>query len=360
MLIGATHFWQGGALHGNIGLELANTRITAIRALGDDTPDISAHLVTAPFTDLQVNGGGGVMVNSQPTPDGLRAIAAAHHRLGTGTILPTVITDSADIIEAAGEAALAVMDDPRIGGLHIEGPHIAPERRGTHAPKHIRPLDDTTVGLVERLRARGLRVMITLAPELANPGLFARLVGSGAVVSGGHSAATAAQTRAALGAGLGCFTHLYNAMPPMASRAPGILGAALDTDVPAGIIVDGIHVDWTMLRIALRRPGPTFVVSDAMATVGGPDHFTLYGQTIAVKDGALFNSEGSLAGAHIDMRTSLANLVTHVGLPLAKALPMVDDIPRRVMGLPPATIGVGTATRDILALSNRFEVLSTL
>ncbi|MDB6178265.1 N-acetylglucosamine-6-phosphate deacetylase [Paracoccus sp. Z330] len=341
-------------------IEIANGKVAAFRPLGNDTADLQVGLISPQFVDLQVNGGGGVMVNSQPTPDGLRAIAAAHRSCGTGAILPTVITDSHDVIEAAAEAALATQGEPGLAGLHIEGPHLATERRGTHDAARIRPLDLKTVSLVERLRAANLPVMITLAPELADPDLFARLVASGAIVSGGHTQATAEETRTALDRGLGCFTHLYNAMPPMTSRAPGILGAALNSDAHAGIIVDGIHVTWDMIRIALRarpRKGLTFAVSDAMATVGGPNHFNLYGQKIFVRDGALINAEGSLAGAHIDLVKSLANLVNHVGLPLDEAIEMVCDIPCRVMGLPAPALPLGCAVTDLNILTNDFRKL---
>jgi len=361
MLIGTDHLWQNGLLVNDLGLTVANGRIERIAPLGEATPDYRAHLVCPPFTDLQVNGGGGVMVNSDPSPEGLVAVAQAHRRCGTGTILPTVITDRFEVIEAAAHAALTQKNHPLIGGLHIEGPHISPQRRGTHNAAHIRPLDDATVTLVEAMRAKGLRVLLTLAPEHASADLLARLVACGTLVSGGHSAATAEQTYAALDAGLGCFTHLYNAMPPMTSRAPGMLGAALNSAVYAGIIVDGIHVNWDMVRVALRaRPAPntTFAVSDAMATVGGPDSFTLYGQSIAVREGALINAEGSLAGAHIDLRQSLSNLVGAVGLTLTEAMPMVTDTPRRAIGLPRQSIGRGTLLSDTLALSDSFDLLS--
>ena len=360
MLIGTDFLWQDGVLKSDLGLTVANGKIERIASLGEATPDHHAHLVCPPFTDLQVNGGGGVMVNNDPTPEGLVAVAQAHRRCGTGTILPTVITDRFEVIEAAAYAALAQKNHPLIGGLHIEGPHISPQRRGTHDAAHIRPLDEATVTLVEAVRAKGLRVLLTLAPEHASTDLLARLVACGALVSGGHSTATAEQTYAALAAGLGCFTHLYNAMPPMTSRAPGILGAALNSAAYAGIIVDGIHVSWDMVRIALRaRPAPNliFAVSDAMATVGGPDSFTLYGQTIAVREGALINAEGSLAGAHIDLRQSLSNLVGAVGLTLKEALPMVSDTPRRAIGLPRQSMGQGTPLRDILTLADNFDLL---
>jgi len=363
MLIAVRHIWLDQRIQHDVAVICAAGRIAEIRPLAQDTPDAWVHLATPLLTDLQVNGGGGVMVNTAPTAQGMLAVAQAHHALGTGTILPTVITDAADVIAAAGAAALQVMDDPRIGGLHIEGPHIAPARRGTHSAAHIRPLDQTTVTLVSGLRRAGLPVMITLAPETAAPDLLEALVATGAVVSAGHSAATAAETALALDRGVSCFTHLYNAMPPMTSRAAGIVGAAIGSNAYAGIIADGVHVSWDMLRIAFRarpRPDLMFAVSDAMATVGGPDHFTLYGKRIEVKGGMLINDEGALAGAHLDLRQSLANLVDHVGLSLDQAVPMVSDIPRRVMGLAPFGITLGGNVEDILWMDESFARISLL
>ncbi|GGL61706.1 N-acetylglucosamine-6-phosphate deacetylase [Wenxinia marina] len=362
-LIRPVGLWTGGRLLERREVVVERGRVAEVRDVTRAAADLSPVLLAPALTDLQVNGGGGVMLNSDPTPEGLAAIVAAHRRLGTGGLLATVITDLPEVTEAAAEAVMAAMPAlPGLLGLHIEGPHIAVERKGTHDPARIRPLDLRTVELVERLRAADVPVMITLAPELADPALLRRLAASGAVVSAGHSAATAEEAEAGLANGVTCFTHLYNAMPPMASRAPGILGAALVSDAYAGIIVDGIHSRWDMVKIALRarpRRGLTFAVSDAMATVGGPDHFTLYGQTIHVKDGALVNAEGSLAGAHIDMVGSLANLVRHVGVPLAEAVAMCTDVPRRVIGLPPQEIGPGTALADLIALDDDLTLMET-
>ena len=358
MLIAARSVWSGGRLVPDLRLHVQNGAVTELVSGGDATPDLTVDLLAPALTDLQVNGGGGVMINADPTPDGFRAVAAAHRGLGTGAILPTVITDLPEVLEQAAEAALAVRGEPGQLGLHIEGPHIAPERRGTHDPAHIRPLDERTVRVVERLREGGVAVMITLAPELCDPALIGRLAASGAVVSAGHSAADADQARAAFAAGIGCVTHLYNAMPPMTSRAPGLLGVALNAEVYAGIIVDGIHVCWDMVRVALRarpRLGLTFAVSDAMATVGGPESFTLYGREIAVRGGALVNAEGSLAGAHIDMATSLRNLVREVGLPPAEALAMCSDVPRACLSLPPQEIGAGSRLGDLVAFDAAYQ-----
>lgn len=361
MRIIAEHIWTGGRLHGRSALHHDGAQITAIEPHpGGGQADV--HLALPLLTDLQVNGGGGVMLNSDPTPEGMRAIAAAHRGLGTGGILPTVITDTPEVMQAAAEAALACHGQDGILGLHIEGPHINPARKGTHDARHIRPLDEATLAVLRRLRAADVPVLLTLAPELAAPAMMRQIRDLGVVISAGHSAATAAEAAAGMANGVSMFTHLFNAMPPMLSRDPGIVGAAILSDGYCGFIADGIHVSWEALRIAIAarpRPDRMFIVSDAMATVGGPDHFTLYGQDIAVRDGALVNAAGSLAGAHIDMRTSLHNLHRFAGLPLAQIIPMATEIPRAAMGLPAAPEPAsGTALRDLLWLDAAFEIVA--
>jgi N-acetylglucosamine-6-phosphate deacetylase len=267
----------------------------------------------------------------------MQTIAAAHRRFGTVALMPTVITDAAAVLERAVEAALQARGDAGIAGLHIEGPHIDPARKGTHAPEHVRPFEPRTLEHVRRLRAAGVAVMVTLAPEAVTAAQIAALAATGAVVSLGHTDATAEATRAALAAGASCFTHLFNAMSPMLNRAPGVTGAAINSTAHAGIICDGIHVADEMVGLALRaRPLPDrmFLVSDAMATVGGPDSFTLYGRTIRLRDGRLVNAEGSLAGAHTTMAASLQRLIRVVGVAPDAALRMATSIPAAVAGQP--------------------------
>jgi N-acetylglucosamine-6-phosphate deacetylase len=294
-------------------------------------------ILTPGFVDLQVNGGGGVLLNQTPTPEGMAAIARAHRRLGTAAILPTLITDAPDVLDRAASAAIAAKGQKGIAGLHIEGPHISHPRRGTHAERFIRPLDARTLDIVGSLRAHGVTVLITLAPEACAPGQIAALAAMGAVVSIGHSDTTADHVRTAIAEGAGCFTHLFNAMSPLLHRAPGVVGAALNSHVPAGIICDGIHVADELVGLAIRaRPAPDlmFLVSDAMPTVGGPDRFRLYDMDLHLEDGRLVNTEGSLAGAHVTMADSVARLVATVGVPLETALRMAVTIPARVIGAP--------------------------
>ncbi|WP_194096351.1 N-acetylglucosamine-6-phosphate deacetylase [Marivivens aquimaris] len=357
MLITPEFTFLDGRLKTGLGIETADGKVKRIfetQASGDQSP----FLFMPGCHDLQVNGGGGVMLNGSPTADALRTMQKAHASLGTTAILPTVITDTAEVIDAAADAAIEVKGEAGQLGLHIEGPHLAIERRGTHKPEFIRPLNETTVRTVERLRHAGVTVVLTLAPELADRDLMGRMVAAGAILAAGHSAATAAQAREGLDNGISCFTHIYNAMPPMLSRAPGILAAALLSEGYCGLIADGIHVDWDMVRIALAaRPkaGLTYLVSDAMATVGGPDHFVLYGQKIFVRDGALVNAEGSLAGAHIDMVTSIANLHRKADVPLETAIAMATDVPRAAIGLKPQRIGAGAALADFITLDEHLK-----
>ena len=352
-LIAADLAWHGGTLREGLALDIRKGVIARVRPLGGDTPDRRVHLAMPGATDLQVNGGGGVLFNTDPTPEGIARIRAAHRGLGTHAILPTVITDAPEVMEAAAAAMIASRGAPGIAGIHIEGPHIAPDRAGTHDPRHIRPLDGRTMAVLRRLRGAGVRVLLTLAPERADPALLAEARALGVTLSAGHSSAGYVESLAAFASGVGMVTHLFNAMPPLHHRAPGLAAAAILSDAFVGMIGDGIHVDWPMLRLALAarpRTDRCFLVSDAMPTVGGPDRFDLYGRTIAVRDGRLVNAEGALAGAHVDMITSLRRLHRDAGIPLDRCIPMATDIPRAAMGLPTLGIEAGTAAAAILAL----------
>lgn len=360
MLIAAGRLWSDGALRDGLAVESDGTHVTALRPLGRDTPDLRVPVLMPGCTDLQVNGGGGVLFNADPTAGGLAAIAAAHRRLGTVAILPTLITDAPEVMEAAAAAVIAAKGLPGIVGIHLEGPHIAPERRGTHDARFIRPLDDRTMAVLRRLRTEDIPVLLTLAPELADPALLRQAAALGVTLSAGHTMASAAQTRAGLENGVRMFTHLYNAMPPMTSRAPGVVAAAILSDAFIGLICDGIHVSGEALALALAaRPQPDrcFIVSDAMPTVGGPDHFTLYGMDIHVRDGALVNAEGALAGAHIDMVGSIGRLVALTGTAPERAIAMATDIPRRAMGLTPLAVAPGTRMGDLIVLDDDLRLL---
>ncbi len=315
-------------------------RIVGSRTTLCDRPDAGPvwtlpGILSPGFVDLQVNGGGGVLFNACPTASGARAIARAHRTTGTTSILPTLISDAADVMEKAVVAILQAHGTEGIIGIHLEGPHISVARRGTHARQHVRPLDAATLGLVARLRGDGIPVMLTVAPEACAPGQISALVRQGVVVAIGHTDATAERVRQALGEGAQTFTHLFNAMSQMQNREPGVVGAAINSQAFCSFICDTIHVAPEMLQLAIRaRPVPDrmILVSDAMPTVAGPDHFDLYGQNIGLHDGRLLNAEGNLAGAHVTMLQSVRNTIDLLGRTPAEALRMAITNPARLMG----------------------------
>ena len=286
------------------------------------------------FIDTQVNGGGGVLFNDDPSPRGIAAIAAAHRRFGTTAMLPTLLSDTPEKMQAAREAIEAVTGiDPSVIGLHYEGPFLSPEKAGVHDRGMLRRPEPGDVDLLGPLR-NGV-ILVTLAPEQVPEGYIAQLAGAGVRVSFGHSMATYAQTRAALDEGLTGFTHLFNAMRPLASREPGPIAAALDEpDAWFGMIVDGKHVAPAMLRMALRGASSAMLVTDAMPPVGGSSaSFRLYGQRITVRDGTCTTADGTLAGSVLDMASAVRNCVRMLDLPLAEALPLASTVPAAFLGI---------------------------
>lgn len=357
--ITADQVFDGRDLHQNAGLRIVDGVVRELGHALQPTARLNG-LVSPGFVDLQVNGGGGALFNTTPTPDGIATIVAAHRRGGTTWVMPTVISDAPEVLDAAAAAIRAVGQMPGVIGLHIEGPHISPARRGTHAGRYVRPLDDRTMAIVADLRAADVAVMITLAPEAATLAQIAALAGLGAIVSLGHTNATAAEIAAALKAGATCGTHLFNAMSPMLGREPGAVGAIINADCYAGIICDGEHVADSMVGLAVRaRPVPdrTFLVSDAMPTVEGPSSFKLYGQDIMLKDGRLVNAEGSLAGAHVTQAQGVKRLVGMAGVPLNTALRMATSIPAGCVGRPEIAQLIGCPLSDLILLAPDLDLI---
>jgi N-acetylglucosamine-6-phosphate deacetylase len=299
--------------------------------------DLGGCLLLPGFVDTQVNGGGGVLFNAEPSVAAIRAIGRAHRRFGTTGFLPTLISDDLDVVARALEAVRSAMDAgvPGVLGIHIEGPYLNVARKGVHNSKKLRGLDESAIGLLTSLD-RG-RTLVTLAPEMTTPGIISKLSSAGVVVSAGHTNATYGEIRAALGHGLTGFTHLFNAMSQLTARAPGVVGAALeDPESWCGIIVDGRHVDPAVLRIALRckRHDRFMLVTDAMPSVGAAEKsFSLQGRMISVADGVLVDEEGTLAGSDTDMATTVRNAIALLGLELPEAARMASRYPAEFLGL---------------------------
>ncbi len=319
-------------------LTTASGRIAAIGGgVSGAVVDLGGDYLAPGFIDTQVNGGGGVLFNDQPTVDAIAAIGAAHARYGTTGFLPTLISDDVAVIARA----MTAVDDaiaqgvPGVLGIHVEGPFINALRKGIHNPDKFRRLTQESIALLCSLK-RG-RTLVTLAPELCRPGEIARLVAGGVIVSAGHTDADYATMKNALAEGVTAFTHLFNAMSPMAHRAPGVVGAALDDrDSYCGIIIDGHHVDPVVARIAMRaRPIDRFMlVTDAMPTVGSvTKSFMFEGQMIHVRDGVCVGPDGTLAGSDLDMATAVRNTVEMVGIDLEQAVVMATHAPASLLGI---------------------------
>ncbi|WP_286829650.1 MULTISPECIES: N-acetylglucosamine-6-phosphate deacetylase [Kordiimonas] len=303
----------------------------------DEVFDITGHKLVPGFIDTQVNGGGGVLLNDAPTVEGIRKIAEAHRAYGTTSMLPTLISDDLNVVAQAIEAVDAAIEVgvPGIIGIHIEGPFLSGARKGIHDADKFRTLDADAVKLLSSLKFG--KTLVTLAPECTTPDMVRRLVGAGVIVAAGHTAASYEETMAAIKAGLTGFTHLHNAMTPMTSRAPGVVGAALDSRMTfAGIIADGFHVHGASLRTALYAKGADqlMLVTDAMPSVGAKEkNFTLQGLPITVENGRCTGPDGTLAGSDLDMASAVRNAVALMGVPLDTASRMASRSPARFLGL---------------------------
>jgi N-acetylglucosamine-6-phosphate deacetylase len=305
---------------------------------GIETVDATGQFLVPGFIDLQVNGGGGVMLNDRQDVEGIRTICTAHAQFGTTALLPTLITDTFEIRAKAIAAGLQAKADgvPGFLGLHLEGPHLSVARKGAHDPALIRPMDAADLDALLTCKGAFDAMMITVAPENTTVEHVAALAAAGFVVSIGHTDSGYTTVAAYADAGARTVTHLFNAMSPLGHREPGVVGAALDRgDLFAGIIADGFHVDPVSMGIALRAkagPGRIFIVTDAMSTIGSDQTgFTLNGREIFRKDGRLTLADGTLAGADIDMLSSVRFVHEKLGLPLDEALRMASAYPAEAM-----------------------------
>jgi N-acetylglucosamine-6-phosphate deacetylase len=338
--VAARCVFDGARLHDNSAVIIDGDRIAAVVARADvpaampvdDLPD-DAWLAPG-FIDIQVNGGGDVLFNDAPSPQAIRTIVAAHRRFGTTALLPTLISDSPEKMEAALVAVDALAHEPGVLGIHLEGPFLSPHKAGVHDPRAIRRPTSADLAMLTAPR-RGV-MLLTVAPEELPAQFIARLIGSrpNVRVALGHSMATYQQTRTAMAEGLSGFTHLFNAMRPLDSREPGPIAAALETaDAWYGLIVDGIHVAPAMLRLALRGAGHPILVTDAMPPVGGSrSSFVLNGDTIVVADGRCARADGTLAGACLDMASAVRNCVRLLDVPLTQALRFASTHPAEFLG----------------------------
>lgn len=347
-IIAGARIFDGDDFHDQHALVCENGRIKAIvpnsdLAGCDDVAWVEGGLIVPGFIDVQVNGGGGELLNNNPSAETLARIASAHTLTGTTALLPTLITDTPEITHQAINATIEVASaKPEILGLHLEGPHLAPARHGAHLAALMRPISEDDLQRLCRAKERLPILHITLAAEQASPSQVARLVEAGVIVSLGHSDATSDEAQALFAAGARGVTHLFNAMSGLGHRSPGMVGAALDTGaIWCGIIADGHHVDPVALRIALRAkrgPGRLFYVTDAMALAGSRDtDFELNERVVRREPGAVCSrlvlEDGTLAGSDLDMASAVRFGVEALEISLPESLRMASTYPATYLGI---------------------------
>ena len=292
--------------------------------------DLGGGLLAPGFIDVQVNGGGGALMNDAPSAEVVARIAESHRRYGSVGVMPTLVTDSPEkmrtAIAAVREARRRL---PSVLGIHLEGPFLDPSRKGAHDASYIREIEPADIEMIASADCGA--VMLTLAPNRVRADVIRALAARGVLVSLGHSEATYEEAQAGLAAGARAFTHLFNAMSALQGRKPGMVGAALDSrEAFVGVIADGYHVHPASLRVAFAaKPHDRFMlITDAMPPAAdGPDTFLLQGRRVARIDGCLRLEDGTIAGSVLTMDEALRFSVRSIGLTLAEALAMASRTP---------------------------------
>ncbi|MDC9824124.1 N-acetylglucosamine-6-phosphate deacetylase [Devosia sp. ZB163] len=369
--ITGARIFDGAEWHDRMALVIEDGKVEGLIAADSPTDAIrvpaDGAMIVPGFLDLQINGGGGALLNETPTVEAIRTICTTFAQFGTTACLPTIVTDSVPVNEATIAAGIAAVEQgvPGFLGLHLEGPHLAVSRKGAHDPKLIRPMDESDLQRIVEARRRLPNLLITVAAETVGLEQISRLAAAGVTVSIGHSDGTYAQVKAAAEAGATMVTHLFNAQSQIGNREPGVVGAALDLpSLSAGLIADGIHVHPASIGIALRAkrgPGRIFLVTDAMSITGTDwTEFELTGQMAYRKDGALRLADGTLAGADLTMVDAIRYMHGTVGLSLDEVLRMASLYPAQALRIE-ATYGhlQRGARADFAILADDLAVRST-
>ena len=301
-----------------------------------ETQKLNGGILSPGFIDLQVNGGGGKLFNNSPDKDSLNTIIGAHQHFGTTSIMPTVISDSLNVLQKCTDTISdEINHNHSLLGIHIEGPFFNVKYRGVHQKQYINTINATYMSLFETLDK--FPVMLTLAPECISIKQLKSLKALGFKILAGHTDANYDQLEEAFKYGLDGFTHLFNAMGQISSREPGVVGSALDFDeASASIIVDLHHVHPSLINLSFKQKpkGKLFFVSDSMATINhGDPSFELYDEVVSEANGRIINSEGKLAGSSITQIDAIKNAYQKCNIPIDSAISMATLYPAEYIGV---------------------------
>ena len=297
---------------------------------------LNGGILSPGFIDLQVNGGGGKLFNNSPEKESLDEIIKAHQHFGTTSIMPTVISDSLNVLQrCTSTISNEINNNKSLLGVHIEGPFFNVKYRGVHQKQYINTINNDYLNLFESLQ--GFPVMLTLAPECISIKQLKHLKSLGFKILAGHTDASYDQLEEAIKYGLDGFTHLFNAMGQISAREPGVVGSALNfNNTAASIIVDLHHVHPSLIEMSYKQKpkGKLFFVSDSMATINhGEPSFELYDEVVSESNGRLINSEGKLAGSSITQIDAIKNAYTSCNITLNDAIAMATSYPAEYLGV---------------------------
>lgn len=351
---------------------IANGLIERVCPLAELPPEIEQRslngaVISPGFIDVQLNGCGGVQFNDTAeavTVETLEIMQKANEKSGCTSYLPTLITSSDDLMKQGIRVMreyLAKHPNQALG-LHLEGPWLNMVKKGTHNPNYVRKPD---AELVDYMCANAdVITKVTLAPEMTGTDVISKLAAAGIVVSAGHSNATLKEAKAGFRAGITFATHLYNAMPYITGREPGLVGAILDEpDVYCGIIADGLHVDYTNIRNAKCLKGDKLcLVTDATAPAGANiDQFIFAGKTIYYRNGLCVDENGTLSGSSLTMIEGVRNLVEHCGIALEEVLRMATLYPARAIGVDKQLGGIAPGmVANLTAFTHDYKIIKTI
>lgn len=272
------------------------------------------------------------------TKEALDVITQYEASVGVTSVCPATMTIPKDELSAVmkNAGAYAYHGGAHLVGINMEGPFISPAKKGAQAAENIMHCDYEYFSQLQDA-AGGLIKLVDIAPEEAGAMEFIDKVKGTVVVSLAHTASDYDTAMEAIAHGASHATHLYNAMPPLNHRNPGVIGAVRDSDsCHVELICDGVHIHPSVIRATFAMFGAQrmILISDSMRATGLDDgEYTLGGQPVTVKGNLATLHDGTIAGSATNLMDCMRFAVKHAGLPLETAVMCATANPAKEIGI---------------------------